>query len=203
MEKKDRRRFSRVNLQWAARLDFGAVEYKRFVNNVSLSGLYIEGDFQQKIGDLCAISLKQSCLFVEDDIRAVGIIARISEYGMAVEFLSMKLDSFFFLQVMLFSKAIDQAALGREFIFSNIFELEGDLIVFKPSFGKIWPQCLQESQDTGSAHFDETDSSRLIHFLQRHSSAPPREYLVHSSGGQQPHQNAQEFLSLVHTQQQL
>ena len=132
MEGKNRRRFSRVNIQWAVRLDFGGMEYKRFVNNISLSGLYIKGEFRQMIGDICVISLRLSSLFSEEPVHAVGCITRISEHGVAVEFLSMKLDSFFFLQTIIFSKAVDPALLGREFIANNIFELENDLIVFEP-----------------------------------------------------------------------
>ncbi|MDU9049578.1 MAG: PilZ domain-containing protein [Candidatus Electrothrix sp. Rat3] len=132
MEEKNRRRFSRVNIQWAVRLDFGTVEYKQFVDNVSLGGLYIEGDFQQVLGDVCIISLKQSSLFSEESVHAVGTITRISKHGVAVEFLSMKLDSFFFLQATLFCKAVDPARLGREFIGNDIFDLEDDLILFEP-----------------------------------------------------------------------
>ena len=133
MDERDRRRFSRINMRWAVRLDFGLKEYKRFVDNVSLSGLYIEGTFQQLIGDICLISLKQSCLFEDDAVQAVGYIARISEYGIAVEFSSMKLDSFFFLQTALYSKAVDPVMLGKEFLSNNIFELEKDLVVFTTS----------------------------------------------------------------------
>lgn len=132
MEGKNRRRFSRINIQWAVRLDFGAMEYKRFVDNVSLGGLYVEGDFQQLMGDVCVISLKPSGLFVEEPVHAVGFITRISERGVAVEFLSMKLDSFFFLQATLFYKAVNPTLLGREFIANNIFELEDDLVLFEP-----------------------------------------------------------------------
>ncbi|MCI5125801.1 MAG: PilZ domain-containing protein [Candidatus Electrothrix sp. AR5] len=132
MDEANRRRFSRINIQWAVRLNFGAMEYKRFVDNVSLGGLYIEGDFQQMLGDVCIISLKQSGLFSEESIQAVGSISRISEHGVAVEFISMKLDSFFFLQATLFCKAVDPSRLGREFISNNIFELEDDLILFEP-----------------------------------------------------------------------
>ena len=120
MEERDRRRFSRINLQWAVRLDFGGVEYKRFVSNVSLCGLYVEGEFQQLVGDICIISLKQSGLFAEEVVQAVASIARVAEGGMAIEFLSMKLDSFLFLQTTLF-------------LSNNIFELEKDLIVFRDS----------------------------------------------------------------------
>jgi hypothetical protein len=132
MGKKDRRRFSRINIQWAVQLDFGTVEYKRSVDNVSLGGFYIEGDFQQvMLGDVCTISLKQSGVFSEEVVRAVGSITRINEQGMAVEFLSMKLDSFFLLQTSLFYKASDPVLLGKEFIENNIFEIEGDLVFFQ------------------------------------------------------------------------
>ncbi len=132
MEEKNKRRFSRIDIQWAVRLDFGTVEYKRFVNNVSLGGIYIAGDFQQVlIGDVCTVNLKQSGLFTEEAIRAVGSVTRSSEHGMAVEFLSMKLDSFFFLQTTLFYKAVDPVLLGKEFVESNIFEIEGDLVFFQ------------------------------------------------------------------------
>lgn len=134
METKNRRRFSRIHLQWAVRLDFGAVEYKRFVNNVSLGGLYVEGDFQQlAIGDICTVNLKQSGFFAEEAVQAVGSLSRISQKGIAVEFLSMKLDSFFFLQATLLYKAVNPALLGREFIVHNIFEIEGDLVFFEPA----------------------------------------------------------------------
>lgn len=133
MEEKNRRRFSRINIQWAIRLDFGAVEYKSFVDNISLGGLYIEGDFQQMaIGDICTVNLKQSGLFAEEAVQAVGSITRVCKQGIAVEFLSMKLDSFFFLQATLFHKAVDPAQLGKEFIVHNIFEVEGDLVFFEP-----------------------------------------------------------------------
>jgi hypothetical protein len=132
MEGKNKRRFSRVNSLWAARLDFGVVEYKRFVNNISLGGLYVEGDFRQVIGDICIISLKKAGLFSEKSVQAIGSITRISEHGVAVEFLSMKLDSFFFLQTTLLCKAVDPALLGKEFISNNIFELEDDLVLFEP-----------------------------------------------------------------------
>ncbi|WPD22242.1 MAG: PilZ domain-containing protein [Candidatus Electrothrix scaldis] len=133
MDERDRRRFSRINMQWAARLDFGVAEYKRFVDNVSLSGLFIEGEFEQLIGDICVISLKQSFLFEEDAVQAVGYIARITDHGVAIEFFSMKLDSFFFLQAALYSKAVNPVMLGKEFLDSNIFEMEEDLVVFKTS----------------------------------------------------------------------
>ncbi|CAK8721525.1 hypothetical protein H206_03143 [Candidatus Electrothrix aarhusensis] len=139
MEGENRRRFSRVNIQWAARLDFGIMEYKRFVDNVSLSGFHIEGDFKQKTNDLCIIKLTPSgLLHTVEAVRAIGTVSRISETGMAMEFLSMKLDSFFFLETTLLYKAIDPGALGREFIWNNSLDFEGDIVYFRPYHMKQW-----------------------------------------------------------------
>ncbi len=133
MEDENRRRFSRVNIRWAARLDFGAMEYKRFVDNVSLSGFRIDGNFQQRTKDLCIIRLTPSgLLHTEDAVRAIGTVSRISETGMAIEFFSMKIDSFFFLETTLLYKAIDPGALGKEFIWSDIIEHDEDIVYFRP-----------------------------------------------------------------------
>ncbi|CAK8721520.1 MAG: hypothetical protein D3917_17470 [Candidatus Electrothrix sp. AX5] len=133
MKDENRRRFSRVNIRWAARLDFGAMEYKRFVDNVSLSGFRIDGNFQLRTNDLCIIRLTPSgILHTGDAVRAVGIISRISETDMAIEFLSMKLDSFFFLKTTLLYKAIDPKSLGKEFIWSDIIEHDKDIVYFRP-----------------------------------------------------------------------
>jgi hypothetical protein len=133
MEDKNRRRFSRVNIRWAAQLDFGVIEYKRFVDNVSLSGFRINGNFQQKTRDLCMIRLTPSgLLHTAEAVHAVGIVSRISETGMAIEFLSMKLDSFFFLETTLLYKAVDPGALGKEFIWSDILEYDKDIVYFRP-----------------------------------------------------------------------
>jgi hypothetical protein len=138
MEDENRRRFSRVNIQWAARLDFGVMEYKRFVDNVSLSGCHIDDNFRQRTSDLCIIKLTPSGLLrTAEAVRAVGIVSRISKTDMAIEFLSMKLDSFFFLKTRLLYKAVDPEALGKEFICNNILEYDEDIVYFRPYNIKI------------------------------------------------------------------
>ena len=166
MDDRDRRRFSRINMQWAARLDFGVAEYKCFVDNVSLSGLYIEGEFEQLIGDLCVISLKQSFLFEDDAVQAVGYIARITDHGVAVEFFSMKLDSFFFLQAALYSKAVDPTMLGKEFLDSNIFELENDLVVFKTSDIELYSLRQVLAEEEGRQGLE--DQEKNMHYPPAH-----------------------------------
>jgi hypothetical protein len=128
IENKNRRRFSRINIQWAVRLDFGLTKYKVFADNVSLSGLYVKGTFNQVIGDTCMINLKESGLSSQVAAQVVGLIARVTDGGIAIEFISMKVDSFFFLQTTLLYKAADPLILVSEFVLNNISEIDKDLI---------------------------------------------------------------------------
>ena len=53
----------------------------------------------------------------------------MGEQGVALEFVSMKLDDFCHLQTVLLYQADDPAILGTEFINNVNLELENDLIV--------------------------------------------------------------------------
>ncbi|MCI5224498.1 MAG: PilZ domain-containing protein [Candidatus Electrothrix sp. AR4] len=134
MKNENRRRFSRIHMQWAIKLNFGLTEYKGYIGNISLTGLYVKGNFNQSIGDLCTIKLKRSGLFKESAILAVGSISRCTGSGIAIEFTSMKLDSFFFLQSSLLHKMIDPSVLGKEFVMNDFCEIDGDLVFFTPTF---------------------------------------------------------------------
>lgn len=131
---KNRRRFSRIDIQGAASLDFGLKKYKRHVDNVSLSGCHVHGFTDQAIGDLCIIKLKPSGGDIYPVIHAVGTISRRTDDGSAIEFLSMKLESFRALQTSLLYNSDDPCTLGEEFVDNNIYELaiSNDLIFFKP-----------------------------------------------------------------------
>ena len=86
----------------------------------------------QAIGDLCIISLKQSALYKKNVIRAVASVSRVTKNGIGLEFLSMKLDSFSFLQATLLRKAVQPAEVSREFLMNDCFKLDGEMIYFFP-----------------------------------------------------------------------
>ncbi len=121
-----RRRFTRVNFRQEAQLSFERNVYERqVINNLSLGGLYVEGQFQQHIGDLCTIELRQPGLETVD-FRAKGTVVRIDAQGMAVEFVTMEYESFLFLQTTLLYRADDPVALGTELKQDLSFMLEED-----------------------------------------------------------------------------
>ena len=131
MENTNRRRFSRFNIPWVACLDFGLIEYKGTVEDVSCSGLYVEGCFDQSHGDVCIIDLKDPVM-KDSTITAIGSICRISEDGLALKFISMKLDSLFFLQTRLLSKAVYPSSLMKELDKrKNFFKLTGNFVFFE------------------------------------------------------------------------
>ncbi len=126
---KNKRQFTRINIQWDVQLDFGSSRCRQTINNISLSGIYVKGKFDQQEGDICTIVLNQSGADEDVEIHAIGSIIRIDSDGMALEFTSMKLDNFFLLQTILLYEAADPAILGSEFVNNINLELENDIIL--------------------------------------------------------------------------
>ena len=126
------RRFSRFSIPWFARLNFGLAEYGGTVEDVSCSGLYVEGDFAQSNGDVCVIELKDPTADECSVITAVCSVCRISTDGIALKFVSMKCDNLFLLQTSMLSKAAYPAILTKEFSMKkNYFKFDGDFVFFE------------------------------------------------------------------------
>ncbi len=126
----DRRRFTRVDILLDVCLDFGVRRYRHFANNLSLSGLYVKGFYEQKAGDVCIIEIKQVDCGQGSVIRAVCSAVRVDETGMALRFISMKIDSFLLLQTVFSSFAEDPKLLGGESLEDISFTLEDGLIMY-------------------------------------------------------------------------
>ena len=126
----DRRQFTRVDILLDVCLDFGVRRYRHFANNLSLSGLYVKGFYEQKAGDVCIIEIKQADCGQDSVIRAVCSAARVDETGMALRFISMKIDSFLLLQTVFSSFAEDPELLGGESLEDISFTLEDGLIMY-------------------------------------------------------------------------
>ncbi|MCI5122628.1 MAG: PilZ domain-containing protein [Candidatus Electrothrix sp. AUS4] len=129
---RNKRQFTRLHIHLDADLDFGVQRYhRRVVENISLGGLYVSGNFQQQAGDICTLSLNHSELDEALEVHATCSVIRGNEQGLALEFISMKLDDFCHLQTVLLYGADDPFVLGTEFVNNVNLELEGDLILCK------------------------------------------------------------------------
>ncbi len=126
----DRRRCTRVDILLDVSLDFGVRRYRHFANNLSLSGLYAKGFYEQKSGDVCIVDLKQAKTRQAGAIRAVCSAVRVNETGMALKFISMRIDSFLLLQTVMTFFAEDPGLLGGESLEDISFAQEDGLIMY-------------------------------------------------------------------------
>jgi len=109
------RRFIRVHFNQEVRLDFDGQAYERQpVCNLSLGGFCVRGHFEQQIGDICTVALKEAA-GMPVNFQAQGKVVWIGSGSMAVEFTAMNHDSFLFLQTALLYQAEDPLLLGTEF----------------------------------------------------------------------------------------
>ncbi|MCI5158847.1 MAG: PilZ domain-containing protein [Candidatus Electrothrix sp. AUS1_2] len=126
----DRRRFTRIDILLDVRLDFGTRKYRHLANNLSLNGLYVKGFYEQKAGDACIVELKLTSYGQDATIKALASAVRIDETGMALKFISMKIDSFLFLEMVFSSFAEDPKLLGGESLEDISFTQEDGLIMY-------------------------------------------------------------------------
>lgn len=96
--KYNRRQFTRINIQRDVALDFGKNKYEYPMSNYSLSGMYVQGNFNQQIGDICTVKLSVSDADPKVTIGAICLVVRVNQDGLALKFTSMEPDSFLFLQ---------------------------------------------------------------------------------------------------------
>ncbi len=109
------------------RLNFEGKEYKQHtINDLSLGGLYVKGKFDQQAGDTCTIELSKPEADAGVELRACCSVVRVTDDGIALEFISMEQESFLFLQTILLYEADDPMLLGTEFIKNVSFELLED-----------------------------------------------------------------------------
>ncbi len=137
---KNQRKFSRIKIQRAIHINFSSKQYYGFINDISLSGSFIEGSFKQSKGDICRVDLKESSLHSETAIRAIASVVRACDCGMAIEFIAMKRNSYLKLKAELLTIAADPLVLKDEIFHQEIFEFYGDLVcnsMFKCSKKKV------------------------------------------------------------------
>lgn len=109
------RRFTRVNFNHDVELNFSGSTYgPQKICNLSLGGFCVRGQFDQQIGDVCAVELREAA-GKPLSFHAEGKVVWIGGDSMAVEFTAMDHDSFLFLQTALLYQAEDPLLLGAEF----------------------------------------------------------------------------------------
>lgn len=109
------RKFIRVEIIQQARLDFENISYDPCrIKDLSLTGMFICGDFQQQVDDECIIRYCQTCTSSYFYFKARARVVRTTAEGLAIEFVSMPLDSYMLLQTTLLYEAVDPLEIGLQ-----------------------------------------------------------------------------------------
>ena len=128
IDNRNQRKFSRVKIQRAVRLDFCSAQYHGVLDNISLCGSFVTGAFKQSKGDICKINLRESVSCQEVVARAIGLIVRDCGCGIAIEFIAMRTESYNWLETELLTQAVDPSVLEDEIFQRSIFEFDDDLV---------------------------------------------------------------------------
>lgn len=98
IEQADHRKYTRIHFDRQVKLDFVDGSYYSKVKNLSLTGMFIIGNFQKHDGKYCLVDLYQTGKTTDLSLRASARVVRKNTKGIALEFVSMPLDSYKFLQ---------------------------------------------------------------------------------------------------------
>jgi hypothetical protein len=83
--------------------------------DISLSGMFIVGQFNNKVGSLCTISLHEDWANRQFVLNLSGSVTRVEKKGIAVCYTEMDLNTFYLLQTLLLYESRNPTAMGEEF----------------------------------------------------------------------------------------
>lgn len=102
------RKYTRLPIDAYVNVEFISDRYDEcVVKNLSLTGMFIRGDFQQLENYYCNINLSLSSKPEDSFLQGLGKVVRKDDDGMAIEFASMHLDSYLLLQATLLNQTDD------------------------------------------------------------------------------------------------
>lgn len=113
----EKRRHARVNFTRSVRL-FGKQEpLGRYpAKNLSLGGMFIEGDINIPVGAECRLELHETGRHSSLILTFSGKILRCDQGGVGVAFTAMERDSFMFLQTTVLYSSEDPTGVAENFL---------------------------------------------------------------------------------------
>ena len=109
------RSFVRVPSDHTVSLEFTSDSYACRMKNVSIAGMYASGAFQKHEGKYCIVNLVQTGMPTDIYLQACAKVVRKSDTGLALEFTSMPLGSYMFLQAILLADTDNYFTPRRQF----------------------------------------------------------------------------------------
>ncbi|BCO09281.1 hypothetical protein GF1_16570 [Desulfolithobacter dissulfuricans] len=111
-----RRRFSRVNFNRLARLYLGGRwhEYAQ-IKNLSLGGVFIEGQYEADVGETCELELYENARSSSLVLTLTARVVRVDDDGLGLEFVDVEPNTYMFLQTIVLYHSDDPYDIALEF----------------------------------------------------------------------------------------
>ena len=111
----NKRNFSRIHFDQQVNLDFFNERYDCCqIQDLNLTGMFIQGSFPQYIGMHCLVNLVQDGKTTALRLEAAGKIVRKNNEGLGIEFTAMTFECYMFLQAILLYEADEPLDIGLE-----------------------------------------------------------------------------------------
>ena len=123
------RKFYRIHFDRLVKLDFSQDRYYSQIKNLSLTGVFVIGNFQKYDGKYCLVNLYQTekSANLKLSLQASAKVVRKNNKGIAIEFISMSLESYMFLQSTLIDEAEEYLDIRQEMPENYPFKITNDL----------------------------------------------------------------------------
>ena len=109
------RRYTRIQFDRKVNLIFQGYDYGAAqIKDLSLSGMYVYGYYNQLEGDECTVILTQTGISSVLALDATAKVAWTEDEGIAIQFTAMTFDSYMFLQTSLLYEAENPLIIGME-----------------------------------------------------------------------------------------
>lgn len=120
----NRRKFHRINFDGQVNLDFMGDRHDHCqIKNLSLTGMFVIGDFSQQQTENCLINISHNRESEKIHLGASGKVIWSSADGIGIKFTSMKFDSYMSLLSTLINNAEQPSIILHEFPKSCPFEI--------------------------------------------------------------------------------
>ena len=127
MENDNRRKFQRIDFDGKVDLKFVNYSYDSCpVKNISLTGLFIEGNFLKRKAINCHVQIFHKDKNGNNSLRALAKVVRKNNEGLGLQFTAMTFENYLLLQTTLINKAKESEPILRElpenspFLISNL-----------------------------------------------------------------------------------
>ena len=102
----NKRKSTRIHLNRPVNLRFTSDGYDHcHTKDLSLTGMFATGNFQQQVGESCLVNLDQTENSTDFNLHASAKVVRNNNEGLAIKFTSIPFFSFMFLQITLLKES--------------------------------------------------------------------------------------------------